>query len=663
MVVGKKFRINFESRFLIAMEQTKYRVLLIDDDKLDQMAFTRVIEAKNLPYDYKVARSVSEAQHILASEHFDVVVTDYSLGDGTALNILSVVKDVPVIVTTGAGDEEVVTSAWKAGAYDYLPKDLERNYLKAIPRRIENAIQYKKMEETLDRKQKNLEAIFDAVPVGMLLADENVNVAHVNHTIEQIVHRENSQIIDQPVGSALGCAHCVCEKQQCGHTTACSACVFRTTVQGVLDSGQAVHDAEIRLTLVIDGKETTLWVRMTAEPVNIDGRRYVVVAMDDITERKKAEQKLQVVENRYRTIFENSAVAITMADEQERLVSWNRFTEVLLDMSAEDLFLRPVQSLYPTQEWTGIRACNVRQKGMQHHLETRMIKKDGTLIDVDISLSVLKNSEGKTTGSIGVIRDISERKGAELKQARLIKEVENINQELNDFASIVSHDLKAPLRGIKTLATWITKDYADKLDKNGMEQMDLLSSQVDWMHQLIEGVLEYSRVGRIREEQVTVDLNDLVPKIVEMVSPPNNIVIEIESGLPTLVCEQTRITQVFENLLSNAIKYMDKPQGRVKVGCVREGAFWKLSVADNGPGIEEKYFEKIFKIFQTLTSYDKSENTGVGLTIVKKIVELYGGRIWVESKVGEGSIFFFTFPVPEAIAPEAKLQAHVVCSN
>ncbi len=647
----------------MATKDTRYRVLLIDDDKLDQMAFTRFVESKGLSYDYKVAGSVSEARSILGSERFDVVVTDYSLGDGTALNILGLVKNIPVIVITGAGDEEVVTSAWKAGAHDYLPKDLERNYLKAIPRRIENAIQHKRMEETLDRKQKNLEAIFDAVPVGMLLADENVNITHVNPAIKQIVRRDNSQMIDQPIGNALGCIHCMCDEQRCGRTTSCSACIFRKTIKGVLDSGQPVHDAEIRSTLVIDGKETTLWVRMSAEPVVMDGRRYVVVAVDDITERKEAEQKLQSVESRYRTIFENSAVAITMADEQERLVSWNRFTETLLHMGAEDLLLRPVQSLYPAQEWTRIRACNVRQRGMQHHLETRMIRKDGRVIDVDISLSVLKNSEGQATGSIGVIRDISERKQAELRQTKLLKEVESINRELNDFASIVSHDLKAPLRGIKTLATWISTDYADKLDKNGMEQMGLLLNRADWMYQLIEGVLEYSRVGRIREEQVPVDLNELIPKIVEMVSPPENIKIEIGSCLPTLLCEQTRIAQVFQNLLGNAVKYVDKPQGQVEVGCVQEDGFWRFSVADNGPGIKEEHFEKIFKIFQTLSPREESESTGVGLTITRKIVELYGGRIWVESKVGEGSTFFFTFPVQEQIDGNTKLQAHVVCSR
>ncbi|UCC98972.1 MAG: PAS domain S-box protein [Phycisphaerales bacterium] len=642
-------------------EDTRYRVLLVEDNKLDQMAFTRFVNSRKLPYDYIVAGSVSEAQHILGSAQFDIVISDYSLGDGTALNILESVKNVPVIVITGAGDEEVVTSAWKAGAHDYLPKDLERNYLKAIPRTIENAIKHKNMEEALDRKQKNLEAIFDATPVGMLLADENMNITHVNHAIRQMVRRGDPEIVDQQIGNALGCVNCMCGGRQCGHGPACAACVFRGTVKGVLDSGQSVHDVEIHSTFGIDGKETPLWVRMSAEPVIIDGHRYVVAAVDDITERRKAEQKLQLVEDRYRTIFENSAVAITMADEQERLISWNRFTETLLGMSREDLYLRPVESLYTVEEWKRIRACNVRQKGMQHHLETRMTRKDGRVIDVDISLSVLKNSGGKATGSIGVIRDISERKQAELKQAKLLKEVENVNQELNDFASIVSHDLKAPLRGVKTLANWILTDYSDKLDENGTEQINLLSSQVDWMYQLIDGVLEYSRVGRVKEEKVWVNLNELIPKIVEMVSPPENIAITVKSDLPVVMCEQTRITQVFQNLLSNAIKYMNKPQGRVEVGCVEQEGFWKFSVADNGPGIDEKYFDKIFKIFQTLSPRDKSESTGVGLTIIKKIVELYGGRIWLESKVGEGSTFFFTLPKQETLMSEPKLEVQMAC--
>jgi signal transduction histidine kinase len=129
-----------------------------------------------------------------------------------------------------------------------------------------------------------------------------------------------------------------------------------------------------------------------------------------------------------------------------------------------------------------------------------------------------------------------------------------------------------------------------------------------------------------------------------MIAPPDHIRVTVDDGLPTIEGEKTRLTQVFQNLLSNAVKFMDKPQGTIHVGCVAEGDFWKFRVADNGPGIEEKHFERIFRIFQTLAPKDEYESTGVGLALVKKIVEMYNGRVWVESEVGRGSTFFFTFP-------------------
>ncbi|OHB62187.1 MAG: hypothetical protein A2167_01780 [Planctomycetes bacterium RBG_13_46_10] len=254
-----------------------------------------------------------------------------------------------------------------------------------------------------------------------------------------------------------------------------------------------------------------------------------------------------------------------------------------------------------------------------------------------------------------------ERKQAERRQTQLLKQLEKTNQELKDFAYIVSHDLKAPLRGIDTLVKWITTDYADKLGQEGKEQMDLLLNRVGRMHNLIDGILQYSRIGRVKEQIVRINLNEFVPEIVDMIAPPENIAITIENELPVIGCEKTRITQVFQNLLSNAVKYMDKPHGQVRVGCIEEEESWKFNVTDNGPGIEEKYYEKIFQLFQTLAPRDEVESTGVGLTVVKKIVEIYGGRIWVESKVGEGSTFFFTLPKQEIVGAEnAKLEASVI---
>lgn len=245
------------------------------------------------------------------------------------------------------------------------------------------------------------------------------------------------------------------------------------------------------------------------------------------------------------------------------------------------------------------------------------------------------------------------------RQTELIIKIDNINKELKDFASIVSHDLKAPLRGIKSLATWILDDCSDKLGEQANEQMNLLLGRVERMYNLIEGVLQYSRAGRTEEKIVQVNLDTFIPEAIDMLVPPENISITIENTMPVIECAETHVMQLFQNLLSNAIKYMNKPQGRINVGCIEENGFWKFSIADNGPGIEEKHFEKIFKMFQALSVSEDFEGTGVGLTIAKKIVELYGGNIWVESKIGKGSTFFFTLPKQEVGVINAKLEANI----
>jgi signal transduction histidine kinase len=257
--------------------------------------------------------------------------------------------------------------------------------------------------------------------------------------------------------------------------------------------------------------------------------------------------------------------------------------------------------------------------------------------------------------------EIVEREQAQKKQAELIETVDNINRELKDFASIVSHDLKAPLRGIKTLATWILDDSSDKLGEQANEQMNLLLDRVERMYKLIDGVLQYSRAGHTEERPLRVDLDKFIPEAIDMLAPPENISITIKNEMPVIDCEETHLMQLFQNLVSNAIKYMDKPQGRIKVDCIEQDGFWKFSVADNGPGIEEKHFERIFGMFQALSVTEEFKGTGVGLTVAKKIVGLHGGDIWVESEVGKGSTFFFTLPRQETGVENAKLEANIAC--
>jgi len=380
----------------------------------------------------------------------------------------------------------------------------------------------------------------------------------------------------------------------------------------------------------------------------------------EIVERKQVEGKIERAAQEWRTTFDSITDSVSIIDKDFKLIRVNRaFADAVKMEPAEVIGKTCYELVHGTKEPPA--SCPHKQTLDTKEPHSAEFFEPHLGIYVEVSSSPIFDENGEIIATVHIAKDITNRKGAEERQAMFFKEIKRINHELEDFAYIVSHDLKAPLRGVKTLADWISADYADKLGDEGREQMDLLLLQVKRMHNLIDGVLEYSRVGRVKEEQVQINLNGLVREVIDMVAPPGNIEITIENELPVIERERTRIMQVFQNLLSNAVKYMDKPQGRVSIGCVEEDGFWKFSVADNGPGIEEKHFERIFKIFQTLSPRDEFESTGVGLAVIKKIVELYGGKIWVESEPGKGSTFFFTLPKKEMGVKDAKLEANIAC--
>jgi light-regulated signal transduction histidine kinase (bacteriophytochrome) len=227
-----------------------------------------------------------------------------------------------------------------------------------------------------------------------------------------------------------------------------------------------------------------------------------------------------------------------------------------------------------------------------------------------------------------------------------LRELERANKELQEFAYITAHDLKTPLRGIGTLAHWISTDYADKFDEQGREQVRLLVLRAKRMSALIDGILQYSGLGREEPQTQRVDLNTVLSEVIAGIDPPGHIEIKPENEFPTLTCDRAQVMQVFQNLIGNAVKYMDKARGQIRLGCVEQDDSWRFSVADNGPGIEQRHFMRIFQMFQTLAPRKDVESTGIGLAIVKKVVELNGGKAWVESTPGEGSTFFFTWPRP-----------------
>jgi signal transduction histidine kinase len=245
--------------------------------------------------------------------------------------------------------------------------------------------------------------------------------------------------------------------------------------------------------------------------------------------------------------------------------------------------------------------------------------------------------------SIAALRESEERyrqRAEELGQ--LAAALERTNRELDAFAYAASHDLRAPLRGIANLAQWIEEDLKGSLSDETQEMLALMRSRMHRMEALIEGILEYSRAGRVHERPVLVDVGRLVRDTIDLLAP-DSAVISVQVDMPTLVTERTRLQQVFQNLIANAIKHGGEGV-QIDVEARDAGAFWEFSVTDNGPGIAPEYHDRIWGIFQTLEPRDRVEGTGIGLSLVKKQVESQGGRVGVESSPGAGARFWFRWP-------------------
>lgn len=246
-----------------------------------------------------------------------------------------------------------------------------------------------------------------------------------------------------------------------------------------------------------------------------------------------------------------------------------------------------------------------------------------------------------------IFTHLFERQKAELKRQQLVEEIQAKNKELQDFAYMISHDLKAPIRGIGTLAEWIREDHADKLGNTGKEHLELMTDRVELVHDMIDSILSYVKIGIQDEDQTEkVDFNKLVNRILNYLDIPENIHCTVQE-LPVMTVNKVQMEQVFQNLLSNAVRYMDKEEGLIRVDYEDDTEQYVFCISDNGPGIDKAHQYRIFDLFKTVSSQPENECSGVGLAITKKIVELNGGNIWVESTPGMGADFYFTLSKKE----------------
>ena len=354
---------------------------------------------------------------------------------------------------------------------------------------------------------------------------------------------------------------------------------------------------------------------------------------------KKHEEKLTLI----KYFMDQSTDSIEVTDIAGRLLYINQRGADLLEDSVENLLGKYIYDIDNKMrgESSWHRIIDSFKDNKQLTFNRLQKFKNGNSLLMEIVLNKIEINE--TPYIMGVSRYISDRKKAEKEREHFVEKLREMNKELEDFAYIISHDLKAPLRGISTLASWLSEDYKDSLDKEGKELLQLLNRRVSRMYSLIDGVLMYSRIGRTKKRNKQLDTNIILAEVIESLEIPTGFEVIVNSNLPVIFNDDTQIRQVFQNFISNAIKYNDKGQnGKVIVRSKDLSSHWQFCIADNGPGIPAKYHDKIFQIFQTLQRRDDFESTGVGLTIVSKIIKNNGGKIWVESTEGQGTEFYFT---------------------
>jgi light-regulated signal transduction histidine kinase (bacteriophytochrome) len=271
-------------------------------------------------------------------------------------------------------------------------------------------------------------------------------------------------------------------------------------------------------------------------------------------------------------------------------------------------------------------------------------KKNGKSFWSQITMTPIDEDETNTKQFIFIESDITPRKIAEEKMIQYNNSLEKSIKELDKFAYVVSHDLKAPLRAIGNLTGWIEEDLGDNIPEPIKPHFAVIKGRVVRMESLIDGILEYTKLTKKEGELSMVDTNGLIKESFDILGVSEKSILHLNDNFPVLKTEKIKLEQVFMNLFNNAIKYNDKEDKQVWVGCKDLGDSYEFHVKDNGPGIEERYHEKIFVIFQTLNARDQVEARGIGLAIVKNIIDEEGGNIWVTSEKGLGATFHFTWP-------------------
>ncbi len=415
-----------------------------------------------------------------------------------------------------------------------------------------------------------------------------------------------------------------------------------------IEGGSNELDVELRITTA-DGIPKFVHAKGIVEKDANGKAKRILSALWDTTAEKEINERLQRSEERYqKMISEVEDYAIVLLDTDGNIVNWNKGAEKIKGYSEKEAVGKNFRVFYTREDQErklpeALLAEAIRLGRNRH--EGWRVRKDGSVFWAAVSIVALTDADNNVTGFTKITRDLTLRE-AEAAARKHVHDLEARNKELEQFAYIASHDLQEPLRSISNYIDLLVEEYGNKLDETAHSYLDNVAKSSTRLSSLIKALLEYSRLGRDREYG-PVDCQQLLKEVTDDLKSDIQ-----QSGaqvtvreLPELLGHKAELYILFKNLIGNSLKFKkDKVLPQILVTASKEPGKWKFSVKDNGIGIDAKYFERIFYIFQRLHHRNKYPGDGIGLAYCKKIIELHGGEIWIDSKQGEGSTFYFTIP-------------------
>lgn len=652
------------------MNARRIRVLFIEDDKVDQVAFKRSVKEDDLPYDYTLAGSVSEAKKILDSERFDIVVTDYLLGDGTAFDIFDSIKDTPIVFVTGAGDQEIAVEAIKRGASDYVVKDLERNYLRVLPLTVEASIKRKKEEKQLKLLSHAIMSIHDSV----YIADKEDKITFVNNAFCETYRYEEKDILGK-------------------RSSVLSTPESLSRISGAISS--PAWENTFRWEIYHKRKDGTRFpVSLSRSSVQSENGTevFVVCVARDVTDRKRAEERIRESEKKYRTLVETAQEGIAVVDLGENLLFLNEAFADTLGYQKEELVGLNLSQVSDGKQLAAFRkGTEDRKKGKSARYEIRLRTKDGDVRFFNLSVSPLHDGAGNVTAVMGLLADVTEQKTLQQQISEYAHHLEETVESLRDaqnklvearklaavgqLAAGVAHELNSPLGGILGYSQF----GLEKIDQKPISQFDqedtaaFLQYLGDIEHQakrcrsIIRALLDFSHPSwkeELKPLDVNLDLEEATKLSARQAEESKVALVQrLTKPLPRIRGDSSQLQQVFTNLVSNAVQAM--PEGGTLTVASRIGEDQKtveLHFTDTGTGIPQKNLDKIFEPF--FTTKRLGEGTGLGLAVSYGLVKNHGGEIEVKSKEGQGTTFTVILPVAgkEEIS-ESKDESRIAVSE